>query len=343
MDNEHPSVCPPSSQILWANEIKILLDAIDEGLSGKARHIAIISEYLAGKEDLATKVECIHSGRTTRIRFESFVDDISVLSNLPENEIYIVENCHFLAQRKIDGFHILRQFIELVSQKNQIWVTTWNIHSWRYLSAVQGISSLFPVQITLPQKNYGKLRDFILSQHTSSVFYVIDTPVPRRLIMVQKNLTFEVPFFHDTYSMMIYGIRFRLIWAMLRGKSHEVEPDELIFQRLAQISNGNPGIALHIWEKSLEAWEIRMSTMSPPPLNGVMDPDTAYILSMLLSLETVSIQDLQSVTPQEINLNLILAHLEDKKIIAIKETHITIEPLAFAGITTELQKIRMVW
>ncbi|PKL59280.1 MAG: hypothetical protein CVV33_08655, partial [Methanomicrobiales archaeon HGW-Methanomicrobiales-4] len=66
MDNEHSLICPPPTSTLWANQIKILLNAIDEGLSGKARHIAIISEYLAGKEDLATKIECVHSGRTTR-------------------------------------------------------------------------------------------------------------------------------------------------------------------------------------------------------------------------------------------------------------------------------------
>jgi len=343
MEDDHPLSCPPPTNDLWSNEIDILMKAIDEGLSGKSRHIAIISEYLAGKEDLATKIECGYSGRTARIRLESFVDDISVLSNLPEKDIYIIENCHFLAQRKINGFHIFRQFIDLVSQNNQIWVTTWNIHSWRYLSAVQGIGSSFPVQIIIPQKNYEKLREFILSQHTSSVFYVIDTPVPRRLIMVRKNLIYEIPFSHDTYSMMIYSIRFRLIWAILRGKSHEIEPDELIFQRLAQISNGNPGIALHIWEKSLDAWEIRMSAMSPPSLNGVMDPDTVYVLSLLLSLETVSIQDLDSVIPEGIYLTMILSHLEAKKIIHIKNNRVSIEPIAFAGITNELKKIRMVW
>lgn len=343
MDNEHPLVCPPPTQTLWANEIDTLLNSIDEGLSGKPRHIAIISEYLAGKEDLASKIECVHSGRTVRIRLESFVDDISILSNLPEKDIYVVENCHFLAQRKINGFHILSQFIDLVSQNNKIWVTTWNIHSWRYLSAVQGINSLFSVQIPLSQKNYEILRDFILSQHTSSVFYVIDTPVPRRLIIVRKNLKYEIPFLHDTYSMMMYSIRFRLIWAIFRGKSHEVEPDELIFQRLAQISNGNPGIALQIWEKSLDAWEIRMSAMSPPSLAGILNSDTAYVLSLLLSLETVSIQDLNSVIPEEIHLSMILSHLEGKKIIYIKNNRVSIELLAYAGITNELKKNRMVW
>lgn len=343
MDNEHPLVCPPPTNVVWTNEIETLMVTIEEGLSQKKNHIAIISESLAGKEDFATKIECVYSGRTTRIRLRSFVDDISVLSNLPESDIYIIENCHFLARRRIDGFHVLHQFIDLVSKNQHIWVTTWNVHSWKYLAAVQGIHSLFPVQISLPQKNYQTLRDFILSQYKSSVFYVIDTPVPRRLLMIRKNKKVEIPFFHTTYSFSYYSVRFRLLLAILLGKSHEVEPDELIFQRLAQISNGNPGIALQIWEKSLDAWEIRMSAMSPVSLNSGLNPDTYYILSLILSLENVTIQDLKSITPIEINLNLVLSHLEEGKLIQIKDESVAIEPLALTGITNELKKLRMVW
>jgi hypothetical protein len=100
---------------------------------------------------------------------------------------------------------------------------------------------------------------------------------------------------------------------------------------------------LLIWEKSLDAWEIRMSAISPPSLNGVLNPDTSFILSLILSLEKISIQDLQSVTPGEINLNLILYHLEERNLIYIKDDFIAIEPLALAAITAELKKIRIVW
>lgn len=343
MEDDHPLSCPPPTNDLWKKEIDKVMKAIDEGLSGRNRHIAIISEYLAGKHDLAKKIECVHPGRCTRIILDSFVDDLSIFTNLPESDIYIIDNCHFLARRKVDGFHILNQFIEMVSKSKRIWVTTWNVHSWRYLTAVLKINSLFPVQIILYPKSYEKLRDYILSEHQSSVFYLIDTPVPRRLVLIKKQKKIHIPFLQDDFFVTTYSIRYKLIWAIIRGKSHEVEPDELIFQRLAQISNGNPGIATRIWEKSLDAWEIRMSSLSPPPLNGGLGPDSAYILSLILSLEVVTLEDLYSVTPQEININLILAQLEENKLIQIKDNLIYIAPLAFSKITSELQKVRMVW
>lgn len=343
MEDDHPLACLPSTHVLWREEIDTLLHAIEVGLSGKKSHIAIISEYLAGKQDLATQIECVHPGKYTRIKLDSFVDDFSIFTDLPESDIYIVENCHFLARRKINGFHVLHQFIDMVSQSNRIWVTTWNIHSWRYFAAVQKVHTLFPVQIILNPKNYEKLKEYILSQYESSVFYVIDTPVSRRLILIKKHKKIRIPFFKDEILINTYKIRYKLIWAILRGKSYEVDPDELIFQRLAQISNGNPGIAKRIWEKSLEAWEIRNSAFTSPIHNGTFDPDIAYILSLILSLEVVNIDDLHAVTPPEIKLNLILTQLQEKNLIQIKESLIYITPLALAEITAELKKIRMVW
>ena len=149
MEYDSPLTCLPSTHCLWKNEIETLLQAIEGGLSGKSAHIAIISEFLAGKQDLATQIECAYPGRFTRITLDSFVDDLSIFRDLPESEIYIIENCHFLAQRKIDGFLVLHTFIEMILQSKRIWVTTWNIHSWRYLAAVQKIHVIFPVQIIL--------------------------------------------------------------------------------------------------------------------------------------------------------------------------------------------------
>ena len=343
MEYDSPLTCLPSTHCLWKNEIDTLLQAIEGGLSGKSAHIAIISEFLAGKQDLATQIECAYPGRFTRITLDSFVDDLSIFRDLPESEIYIIENCHFLAQRKIDGFLVLHTFIEMILQSKRIWVTTWNIHSWRYLAAVQKIHVIFPVQIILGPKNYEKLKEYILSDYESSVFYVIDRPVSRRLILIKKHKKIQIPFFLDEVVIPTFRIRYKLIWGLLRGKSHEVEPDELIFQRLAQVSNGNPGIAKRIWERSLDAWEIRMSAFTSPVNNGSFDPDTAYVLSLILSLEMVTIDDLRSVTPPDINLNYILAQLHDKNLIRIKEGLVYITSLALTGITAELKKIRMVW
>ncbi len=343
MEQEHSSGCNLPISTVWSHETDRLLYAIDEGVSGKIHNIALISEFMAGRDDIVSKVSCIHPGRTVKITLTSYLEDISILTNTGDADIVIVENCQFLYRRIIGGFQVLDSFIKLLCQKEKIWITTWNIHAWRYLHAVKDIGSIFPTQIVLKEKTNQELQEFILSQQVSSVFYIIDTPVPRRLLVIKKLKKFTIPLLNIPFSFWYYSLRIRLIAALLRKKGHEIEPAELIFERLAQISNGNPGIARKVWENTLDAWEIRLSRLTPPSLSGISDPETAYTLSLIIALEDVQIHDLISVIPDDLNLDLILLKLRDMRLISFEGERISIEPLALAGITREMKRIRMVW
>nr|WP_319579030.1 hypothetical protein [uncultured Methanospirillum sp.] len=343
MDGLHSADSGQIETQIWPDDTEQLLHVIDEGLSGKIRNIAIISEYLAGREELISKVEHVHAGRTKRITLAEALSDLSILSTDNDVDIIIVENCRFIFSRMINGFHLLDEFIEILSRKEKIWITTWNIHTWRYLVAVKDIGSLFGKQIELKHKSESDLRSIILSQQLSSLFYIIDPPVPRRMVLIQKKKTFIIPIINKTIEFSYYFLRFRLLVAILRNKSQELEPSELIFERLHQISNGNPGIALQIWQHACDAWEIRLSSMRPPVLSGISDPDTAYILSLIMSYEDVLVSDLNQVIPSEINLNLIISKLRDKELVILKNERVLIKPIALAEITKELKRLRMVW
>jgi len=343
MEPEPLLICPPPLSVIWKNETDTLIQAISEGLSGKYKNIAILSEYEAGREDIVSVIECIYPKRVMKITLDSFITDLPLKLQTSDTEIVILENCQYLARRTIHGFHLLHRFIEVLLQKEKIWVTTWNIHSWRYLCAVAGIEPLFPIQIPLTHKSTDVLKEFILSQHTSPTSYIINAPVPRRLIAEKRNKKIEIPFLNVTYSLDYIGIRFALLWAILRGKSNEVDPDELIFLRLAQISDGNPGIALKIWKKVQTTWEIRMSSLSPPIIPALSDPDTAYVVSQVISLENPLVTDLVSILPQDIKGELILGYLIENNLLYLETNRIFIEPLALAGITYEMKRMRKVW
>lgn len=328
---------------IWPDETEQLLHVIDEGLSGKIRNIAIISEYLAGREELISKIEDVHAGRIKRITLTETQNDLSILSNNTDADIIIVENCRFIFHRMINGFHLLDEFIKILSRKEKIWITTWNIHTWRYLIAVKDIGSLFGKQIELKRKSEPEIKNIILSQQLSSIFYIVDPPVPRRMVLIQNQKSLIIPIINKTISFSYYSLRWRLLAAILRNKSQELEPSEIIFERLYQISNGNPGVALHIWQEASDAWEIRLSNLKPPTLQGISDPDTAYILSLIMSYEDVLISDLKQTLPSEINLNLIISKLRDKELVILKNERVRINPIALAEITKELRRIRMVW
>jgi len=343
MDGLHSSDSGQIVTKIWPDETEQLLNVIDQGLSGKIRNIAVISECFAGREELISKIEHVHSGRTKRITLTETLSDLSILSNTTDADIIIVENCRFIFRRMINGFHLLDEFIEIVSRKEKIWITTWNIHTWRYLIAVKDIGSLFGSQIELKQKSESDIRKIILSHQDSSLFYVIDPPVPRRMVLIQKKKSITIPIINKKVAFSYYSLRLRLLIAILTHKSQELEPSELIFERLYQISNGNPGVALHIWEQACDAWEIRLSSLIPPVLSGISDPDTAYILSLIMTYEDVLISDLEQSLPSDINLNLIISKLRDKELVVLKDGRVWIKPIAIAGITKELRRIRMVW
>jgi hypothetical protein len=243
----------------------------------------------------------------------------------------------------INGFHLLDEFIEILSRKEKIWITTWNIHTWRYLTAVKDIGSLFGKQIELKQKTEPEIRRLILSKQLSSLFYIIDLPVPRRMVLIPKQQKITIPILNKTLVFSYYSLRLRLFMAILRNKSQELEPSELIFERLYQISNGNPGIALSIWQQACDAWEIRLSNLIPPSISGISDPNTAYILSLIMTYEDVLISDLVSSLPSEIDLNLIISKLRDKELVLVNNKRIQINPIAAGVIAKELKRIRMVW
>ena len=328
---------------IWPNEADHLLQVIDEGLSGKIRNVAIISDYLAGREEVISKAEQIHRGRIKRITLTETLYDLSMLSQNDDADIIIVDNCRFLFRRMINGFHLIDEFIEILTRKEKIWITTWNIHTWRYLIGVRDIGSLFGQQIELKKKNVSEIRDIILARQLSSLSYIIDPPVPRRMILIRKQQQFTIPVFNKTFLFSYYSLRLRLLIAILRNKSQEVEPSELIFERLYQISNGNPGIAIQIWQQACGAGEIRLSSLTPPSISGISDPDTAYVLSLIITYEDVLVSDLLQALPSEIDLNLIISKLRDKELVILKNGRIRINPIAAVEITKELKRIRMVW
>lgn len=343
MVTDSPDSCPSPTVLLWPLKTEEVIQAVEGGLSGKKRHIAIISEIFAGREELLSAVECSFQGKVRRIILDSFPPDDSLFSPDPDAGIIIMENCQFLFQRTINGFTILDSFIRRLSTDDRIWVTTWNVHSWNYISAVRGISPLFPVRIHLGQKSHDELKEFILSSYEGSIFYLIDVPVPKRMIMLHRQKKIHIPLTSISVTIPYFSVNLTLLSAMIRGKSQEAEADNLIFERLSQVSNGNPGIARQIWERSLGGWEIRMSALTQPKIQGIGDPDTAYLLALLLSYEKIHIRDIRSVVPEDIVPEKILSELEDAGFIDEKDGWYSVKLTAISDITREMKRVRMVW
>ncbi len=341
MTDDPPRSSSSTHHPVWLQETARVLAALKSD-TGNSGHIAIISEYMAGRERVANAALEEYQDQAVRISLTSCTDSLDVLM-ATEHKIIIVENCQFLAERRIGGFARLHAFIDTLIVGERTVVTTWNMHSWRYLDACFGISRHFPHRIILGKITLPQLREFIFSYHEGSRFYLLDVPVPRRMVLRKTSRTFRVPYVNQPVPIPYYYLKFRLLYAIIRGMSDYEEPDEVIFERLLQVSNGNPGVALKFWEHAIDAWEIRLSRITPFPIPPFINPDQAYLLSIILMYEEMQISDLLAFAPRDIPIMRLLSPFIRDGIIIRSGDRISLEPLALAGITSGLIRLRMVW
>ncbi|MPN44154.1 hypothetical protein SDC9_191715 [bioreactor metagenome] len=76
-----------------------------------------------------------------------------------------MDNCHFLYIRKTGGFDIFYEFLDMVSSENRIFITTWNIYSWKYLDQAFELGKYFPVQIVVSAFEKENIKSIILSRY----------------------------------------------------------------------------------------------------------------------------------------------------------------------------------
>ncbi len=147
-------------------EIANIQAAIADFESGKKLNIAIIAEPFAGRTAIANEIETINVQKVTRLNLLCPVKNRSEIA-LPEQSkrIVIIDDCQFLYTRRIGGFDILEDFLKNVASSSNLFITTWNLYSWKYLDEVLDIGTYFPVQIALPRLTAGDIKECILSMY----------------------------------------------------------------------------------------------------------------------------------------------------------------------------------
>ena len=147
-------------------EIEKIQAAIADFEVGKRLNVAIIAEPLGGKTTLINEIEKLNLSRATKITFNEIVRDKKEIS-LPEDakRVVLFDNCHFLYMRKPGGFDVFYEFMDMVSSQERIFITTWNIYSWKYLNEAFGLGRYFTVQIFIPAFGKENLRLFILKRY----------------------------------------------------------------------------------------------------------------------------------------------------------------------------------
>ena len=284
----------------YKQEIESIQKAITDFESGQKLDIAIISEPFAGRSTLVNVIEDMTPHKITKRSFSSIVRDKEELM-IPERpkRIVVIDDSHFFYMRTIGGFEILETFLKSVISSNNLFITTWNLYSWNYLDEVINIGQFFPIQLKLPKFSPTDLKELILSGYKDDELEFLDdiTSEDKRIInflrypvtIKRHEKTINIPFLTINFDRL----RFRL-----SRKEEKKKAEDIIFEMIYRVSNGNPGVAKVIWEKSLEYPIIKPSYVRENSFKIDLDYTESFILYIIMSMESLSKEEIVEITDE---------------------------------------------
>lgn len=260
----------------------------------------------------------------------------------PSERIVIIDDCQFLYARRIGGFDILEDFLKNAASSSNLFITTWNLYSWKYLDEVLDIGRYFPVQIALPKFEAGDIKECILSMYEQDEIKFagnVESEKPaiikavKHPVTIKPFRTINIPFLKINYS----AVKFRM------KTEEKVTTKDIIFEKMWGISNGNPGVAKVLWQESLEYPVIKLSKIKEFSFDIELDYNESFILSVILSMGSIKKDELTEIAGHEYQMDKMLFRLAKSGLIAINDDCCRIKPEALKSAAEHLKKLRLVW
>lgn len=337
----------------FRDEIGEIQSAIADFEVGKKVNVAIISGILGGKTTLINETEKLNLNRATKITFSGIVRDKKEIS-LPEDvkRVVLLDNCHFLYIRKPGGFDIFYEFLDMISSQDRIFVTTWNLYSWKYLNGAFEIGKYFPVQILIPSFKKEDIRSLILKRYEEGeiifnnggesekepVIYII--PYPLELSSLGRKIIIPLPKINIPYLKRRF-----LKEKEEKGKKKEEETAEYrVFEKIHLESKGNPGVAVRVWELGLHYPHISPEKIGQFSYDIELEYDEAFVLHLILSYQGLRKEEIADMIGSTLRVNEIIFRLLNQELIfKLEDDSFRVRPEALRSVIAYLEKLRLVW
>lgn len=329
---------------IFENEIKLIQNEIDTYGTGQINHVAVISEPFSGMDCILDKITGDNSQKINNIKLFSPIKDTDFFTNFNTNkEIILLRNCQHLYTRKCGGFDVLESFLNVISSTDKLFITVWNKFAWNYLNEISDIGNLFPIKIFVPELDSKTLMNVIMSHIDGKVTFIDD----RNLSEKQKFWEIEkykinIPLLQTKPEIKFLKINPKALSQDKKIQSMEEIQNE-VFLKITKLAGGKYDVAQKIWKNSLKDNEIRLSIIPEQPPAKSPDMNESFVLSIILSMESVSYDELLQITGRDINLRQIIYRLVYPGLIEESNNEYKINPEAVNFVIDNLQRNRMVW
>ena len=328
---------------IFEDEINKIQKGIDNYGEGQRDHIAVISEPFSGIDHIFDIISGDNSQKAGDIKLFSPVRDTEYFTNFyTHKNIILLRNCHYLYTRSYGGFSVLEAFLDIISSTEKLFVTGWNRFTWDYLKEVSDIEYLFPVRIEVPKLDSKSLKNVIMSNVDEKITFIDDRDFSEaEKFWAPVNYKINMPF-REKDEIRLFKPNFRALKREKKTMTME-GLQNAVFLKITELADGKYELAEKIWKKSLKDNEIMLSRIPGPPSAGIPDLNESFVLSIILSMESITYDDLLKITGSDISLRHILYRLINPGLIEETNNLYSINPEAVNFIINNLKKSRVVW
>ncbi|TGC09378.1 hypothetical protein [Methanolobus halotolerans] len=323
--------------------------AISMSGSEQAVNIAIIAGPYAGKTTfmdfmyyqfpiISSKVKISCNGNYKR--------DWGELLRNDQEKLFFIDDCHLLYRRRVDGFDALEKLLNYIANHpDYMFITSWNLFSWEYLSKVLHIEKHFPCQIYLPELEAEDIKTVLMSPYdTGEVIFEPDNKNTIEHFIEFRKYTLQIKRLERTINIPFLKLNYSLIKEKLyngQEKKKDLTLEDMAFVKIKNISSGNIPLSRIIWQKSLQNSTIKVDEIYTPSFDAELDYDTTFIGFLIFSMGRVSLDVLEDTIGDEIDITRSLALLRKHNLVEVKNNICAVSPEAIKYLGSIAKKARL--
>lgn len=318
-------------------------DAIDDAIAahfdGSDSNVAVVAEPFAGREVLLEYADNAFGAAAERVSYDSIFTDPNDLS-FPDAEVIIVDGCHYLYSRQIGGYNVLDGFLAQVVERDAMFVTGWNAYAWNYLTQIRDVEYTFPRQIEIPTLDSTSVRNLLLNHYGPGTPEFVQTGEAGRV----KSLGFDrKPISVGPASLDAPVPTLNLEYITSRSTADGVgDVEAVVFKKLTYLSDGNPGVAGRLWERSVREGKIAPAYIEEVEGTLDVDDDEAFLLELILSKGETSIQSLQNVVVN-VPVHRSIATLSNQGVVDVSDGTVSLVPDRLHATVEHLRGRQLIW
>lgn len=275
------------------SQLATIEDAVATHLEGSVANVAVVAEPYAGRDVLLEYAEDQFGAAAGHVTFESLVTDPGALE-FPNREVVVVEGCHYLYSRRIGGFDVLDAFLDRIANADALFVTAWNKWAWDYLAAVRDVDRAFPVQVDVPRLEPEAI-SALVREHVDDAPTFVESDGHGRVKTVDFDRA-SVDVAGREVSVPVPTLNVEYLTARDMGEEYG-ETERVVYEKLARLAEGNPGVALALWDRAIRGGEMSPAFLDDREAPLDLDDDEAMTLTSVLTNERLAMPTLGEILP----------------------------------------------